>query len=623
MTSDPDTTAAQVGAQERGVASRNDPSVLSGSDRASLWDSRWAGALVVAIAVLVFAPTLVLGRVSYDDLWLWGDDSPLRQLDLETLWTVFGELDVSARRPLGLEYLPVRDVAVMLDMAAWGTNEQGPHLTQLVLYAATVYGLGTLLVRVGMPRTVAWTATLLWAVHPLHAESVAWLSERKGVLAGLWVVACGHAWIRYRTGEGKPRFLVLAALAAVAGVWSKAPAMFGPTALAALDLALLPRDRRRWVAVASLHAAVALAAIPVVAVARGARVIDETYQGGHGRVVSALGALGHYVLGTIGLRSPAVAYHLQSDGPSSMELALGLAALTTAAIATWWLLRRRRARTSASIHLGLAALGWSLVWFVPICHLVIPVHIIAADRFVYLWLLGPALGLALALAALGRTVSLAVLGATVCTLAVLTLRAEAAWTSSRELFARAHASDPRDPRIAENYANALAAGNDPDTALAVLDARLRHEPDNGYLLAAKARVLDLVGERDRALEISTHAAASGRSSVMSQHAARLREHGRSAEALPFIERAVARQPRIALYARMKATILIDLRRYAEAEPVARTALSLEPWSALHHFILAIVLIELGRATEARPHLQAASRDPQLARELPALMRRAR
>jgi len=71
-----------------------------------------------------------------------------------------------------------------------------------------------------------------WAIHPIHVESVAWLSERKGVLAGLFAIACGQAWIRYRRGGGWG-WLVAGAAAAVAATWSKAPAMFAPAVFAA------------------------------------------------------------------------------------------------------------------------------------------------------------------------------------------------------------------------------------------------------------------------------------------------------------------------------------------------------------------------------------------------------
>ena len=92
-------------------------------------------------------------------------------------------------------------------MAIWGDREQGFHATQLACYALTVLALGGLLVRWGLRRDLAWLATLLWAIHPIHVESVAWLSERKGVLAGLFAV--GEAAAGVREGGERAQALIL------------------------------------------------------------------------------------------------------------------------------------------------------------------------------------------------------------------------------------------------------------------------------------------------------------------------------------------------------------------------------------------------------------------------------
>ncbi len=135
-----------------------------------------AGWLVVAITVLVFVPTLGLGRVALDDLWLWSDDSPLRAPSAATLHHVWFELDAHARHDVGTEYLPVRDVVVAADMAVWGAHEQGFHATQLVLYAGTVLALGGLLIRFGLRRDLAWSdavAAAERATRSGHASTLA------------------------------------------------------------------------------------------------------------------------------------------------------------------------------------------------------------------------------------------------------------------------------------------------------------------------------------------------------------------------------------------------------------------------------------------------------------------
>lgn len=580
----------------------------SGPVVSSRWQRRGASWLVVAVTLLLFAPTLVLGRVAFDDDWLWSDDSPLRTPSAATLRYVWLELDARARHDVGTEYLPLRDMVVAADMAIWGDLEQGFHATQLACYALTVLALGGLLVRWGMQRDLAWLATLLWAIHPIHVESVAWLSERKGVLAGLFAVACGHAWIRYRRG-GRAAWLAVGAAAAVAGTWSKAPAMFAPAVFAAWDLLVLPAARRRWIAIGVIGGAAALAAIPVVVVAREAGVVvareageanRDSERARDSRLALALGAQGHYIESLVLARTPSVSYPIQADGPAPLELALGAAAVLGSLALVIYPRRTGRAWRSA-------LLAWAWIWFVPISHLLARVHIAVADRFAYLWSVAGCAGAAWLVLRLRGPARLAVGGALVCALGISTLRAEAAWTSSRELFATAFAASPGDPIACERYADALFSLGRRADAVAVIDRYLAVRPDHdGYLHARKARMLDALGRPADALAAAEHAARSGHASSMSLYAELLARAGRPADALPFAERAAARRPEMPVYARARLELLIALGRYADAEPVARALLTSDP-RAPSYLLLARVLVGRGQPAEAAAQLDGAAR----------------
>ena len=627
--------------------------VVASLPNASRWERRGASWLVVAVAVLVFAPTLVLGRVAFDDEWLWSDDSPLRTPSIATLRHVWLELDARARHDVGTEYLPVRDMVVAADMAIWGDREQGFHATQLACYALTVLALGGLLVRWGLRRDLAWLATLLWAIHPIHVESVAWLSERKGVLAGLFAVACGHAWIRYRRGGGAA-WLAVGAAAAVAGTWSKAPAMFAPAVFAAWDLILLPAARRRWLAIGVIGGATALAAVPVVIVARDAGVVVTrdagavaAHDGGtanrklapegspelvtlvpdgnpapdgkpapdgrpapdgkrapDGRLALALGAQGHYVESLVLARTPSISYPIQVDGPGSLEIALGAAAVIGSLALVIDPRRTGPRRTGRAWRFALVA--WAWIWFIPISHLLARVHIAVADRFAYLWSLAGCAGAAWLVLRLRGPARLAVGGALVCLLGISTLRAVAAWTSSRELFATAYAASPGDPIVCERYADELLSRGGVADAVAVLDRCLAVHPDHADLLARKARMLDVAGRPAAALAAAEHAARSGRASTMALYAELLARAGRPADALPFAERAAARRPEMPVYARARLELLIRLDRYADAEPVARALVAADP-RAPSYLLLARVLVGRGEPAEAAAQLDRAAR----------------
>lgn len=570
------------------------------------WERRFAGLLVVAIGMAIYAPTVMFHKIGFDDDWLWNDESPLRSFDAHTLKAVFFELDAHNRRVVGSEYLPVRDTIVALDMKLWGTDQHGPHVSQLLLFGLLLWAFGTLLVRWGVPPAVAWLATLLWATHPICVQSVAWMSERKGILAALFVAATGHAWIRYRAKQ-RIGWLVLAMVCAVCGVWSKAPAVFGPLAFAAWDLILLPRGRSRWYAILLVGGAAVAASVPVVLIAAQTRVIDEEEGGAHvARLAAAAGSLGHYVRSMTLVEKPALSYPMQTDGPGVLDLILGIAGLLGAAAAV--LLRR----AAASYKLRLAALAWIGAWFLPISHLIAPVHILVADRYAFLFAFGVCLCVALAVEQLRGTLRLAVAGGLVCLLAVRTMQEEQAWTNSIELFTRAFETNPRDPQMCENLASAIYAAGDPGTALAVLNAGVTAREREPHLMMKASEILWQTGQHAAALAAARTAAESGLSSAAWRYAALLDLSGDWHEASWWARRAAQAHPELEMYQRTYATILVELGRLDEAEWPLRIAMASPDHPLLDELRLADVLVRLHRFREVPPLLARVRHDPLLA-----------
>ena len=97
----------------------------------------------------------------------------------------------------------------MLDAQLYGLNAGGYHLTNLLLHLANA-GLLFWWLRsaTGALWPSAWTA-LFFVVHPLHVESVAWVTERKDVLSTLFFCLTLLAYTRYARG-GERRFYLLA-----------------------------------------------------------------------------------------------------------------------------------------------------------------------------------------------------------------------------------------------------------------------------------------------------------------------------------------------------------------------------------------------------------------------------
>ncbi len=114
--------------------------------------------LALVVAAALYAPTLTRGILDYDDPWLVRDNWLLGHPSLHSLHAAFFDTSTATRYVLGAEYLPVRDVSVMLDHALWGTWYQGYHLTNVAIYLAAIALWFAAFVRLGIPRATAASA---------------------------------------------------------------------------------------------------------------------------------------------------------------------------------------------------------------------------------------------------------------------------------------------------------------------------------------------------------------------------------------------------------------------------------------------------------------------------------
>lgn len=580
------------------------------------WVTREPGlallAVALAAAALLYAPTLDRGLVNYDDPWLYSGNYVVKDASLASLRTIFLDVDIDSpgRWALAPEYLPVRDLSVMLDYAIWGDAYAGFHLTNLLLYLTALVLVFAMLDGFGLDRTLLGVAVLLWAVHPSHAESVAWLSERKGLLAILFAAAAGVAYARFRAGRGAG-WLAAATLATVAAVWSKAPAAFAIAALAGLELALPERRasvRRALAGLGALAVAGGLAFVPVLQMASQAAVVGGESAVPGGRLPAVLGVHGHY-LQVAALAVPnAVSYAIESSGPSAVQIVLGALGLAVLAAAGVDLVRARRtgrARLPREVHA--AAVIWAFGWL-PVSHLLLPLHMVAvADRYAMFMTLGAALAAAAALLRIPKSRVRPVAIAAVALLAsVRTFDAQSKWSSSILMWERAVESDPGNAMSWSLYSEALVQLGRPDLAEAAVAEGLRHTSSPRLLNRQAMLMLDR-GDRAAGLPILRQAAEAGEGRAMANLALIELEAGHLDEATAWARRGAQRDPYLAHTRRICGRVALTAGRLDEALAEFSAALRLEV-TAANRINLALALLALRRPAEAIPYLEAAAGD---------------
>ena len=562
----------------------------------------------IAAVIALYAMTLDRGLVNYDDPWLIKDNWILNEPSLTSLNRIVFDLSPDTRFTLGAEYLPVRDVSVMIDRAIWGDWYGGFHLTNVVIYLIAIVAWFAAMTAFGIDRRIAGVMMLVWALHPSHAESVAWLAERKGLLGVMFAGIAALGYARYRAG-GRVPWLVAAAVAAVCAVWSKAPSAFAVAAIAGLEL-VLPERRVTWkrslVGLAAVGSAGILAFVPVVMVATEAAVVGVEDNAPAGWFAMATGVHGFYVrLAAIAIRN-SPSYPIAIEGPTVIDIAIGVVALL-GAIAVL-------ARGSGPARV--AALLWLLGWF-PASRLVLPLrNVLVADRF----LLIPTLGFALAVALLASRIAharirIALISVIALACALRTLDAQSNWLDSESLWQRAVAANPADGDAWALYAEAVAEDHErPDVVFAIL----REAPRTPRVRLRVALLTLRYGKRADGIGKMRDAAVAGEYRAMANLALLLLQDGKHDEALGWARRSVEAAPNYVNGQRARGKVALAMGKADEALAAFERAYALEPRNLSNRFNMGLALRALGRFTEAQPHFDACLADPKLGPQVRAL-----
>jgi len=142
-------------------------------------------AVVLAAAVAAYRPYLALGHLGWDTYPLILTSRVASAADL---LGVFREELMDGRYPGGHFYRPVTTLSFALDHAIWGLEPSGYHLTDLALLLACAIGVAALGRRLLGPGVGPLTAALLFALHPLHVETLPVAARRADVLAQLFTL---------------------------------------------------------------------------------------------------------------------------------------------------------------------------------------------------------------------------------------------------------------------------------------------------------------------------------------------------------------------------------------------------------------------------------------------------
>ena len=185
------------------------------------------GGILGAVVLLVFLSTLAAGFVNFDDELYFNNPEVMGGLSPATFRDAIA-------KPHYTDWAPLTRLSYLLDASLYGANPWGFHLTNVLLHAAASVGL--FLAWAAMTGCVwrSFVAMMLFAIHPLRVESVAWVSERKDVLSVFFLALALIAYERYvRRPSHKTMFVVAAAM--LASLMAKSTLVTLPLLLLVLD----------------------------------------------------------------------------------------------------------------------------------------------------------------------------------------------------------------------------------------------------------------------------------------------------------------------------------------------------------------------------------------------------
>lgn len=469
------------------------------------------------MTLVIFSRSVTFGFVNFDDFEYVASNSNVnRGLGVESfLWAWTSDV--------GSNWHPITVLSHMLDSTIYGVHDAwGHHLTNVLLHAANAALLFILLNTMTGTRWPSVLVAALFALHPLHVESVTWVAERKDVLStffwfcSLWA----YAWYVKRPKLG--RYLVVAVLLAL-GLMSKPMVVTAPCLMLVLDFwplrrLLTPSESLRtslvrfvWLVAEKVPFFLIVAATSIITFlvqyTRGVRSTDVLTI--KLRILNMLAAYGDYITQLVWPTRLAVFYPHPTNQISITKVCIASAALlvVTLLAVAWW--RKRPYVLSGWL--------WYLGTLVPVIGLVQVGGAARADRYTYVPLVGLFIIIAWGLADVAaggprqRRIVTSACAVWVAVLAGLTWHQQAYWSDSLTLFQHAArvASPERNFLAHSGMATALKIRGDFDASLEEFNIALRLNPGDRLTLASKAGLLKKMKRYDEAAECLKSAIALG------------------------------------------------------------------------------------------------------------------
>ena len=519
------------------------------------------------LVVVCYLPAMLWGEFVWDDNQYIKSD-PVEEVS--GLWQIWFSPGTTGTED---HYLPLLYTTFWLEHKLWGFEAAGYHIVNVLLHMANTLLVWHVLRRLAAPS--AWLVAAVFAVHPLHVESVAWIIERKDVLSGLFYLAALAAWVRFVEQPRLRRYVGALALYAAA-LLSKSIAITLPATLLVGHWLKQGRIARAdLVRLAPFFTIGAAYTVGDLSFSRSVNPVSFDYSWAE-RALIAAPALWFYV-GKLVWPSELVVIYPHWDIRPENLLAWGYLMAAVVLVAALWHYRHQIGRGPLAGALFFGITLSPVLGFVDHGYMK---YSFVADRFQYLAGIGIiAVVCGAAALGVGRLSDLWQKGAQVIAAAVVIALGISTWQQQRVW---------RDGETLWRY----VIEHNPKALTAHLNL--------GYILYTQ-------GQYEEALEV-TRVAVDRLPHYYKAHmnlGAILKALGRFEEAETHLRRAIALNPQAQWSYSQLCRVLYSQGRHEEALEAARTAIEQHPDYSDTYVDLGWALNDLGRPKEAEAHLRRA------------------
>lgn len=553
-------------------------------------------ALTLFLAIIPYLNTLDKSfSFVYDDIDLIPKNQNIRNLSLEFIKNSFADKNIY-NTAAGDIYRPFYIILYAVEYQLWNLNPTGYHVVNLLLHAANALVVYLLLCSLLSNRNISLFGAILFAIHPVHTENVAWIKETTTLLSSLFMFSALFCYLRYREFKAS-RYLLISIMLFSFSLLSKETSIVFPLLIAMIDIYLFKRDalQRGWGSWI-LNFAIALLFLWARTAVLGQIAQQEYYYGGSFKTTlfTMFRVIAYYLkllVFPINLCGDYLQYPLSYDFDMLVAASAGL--LVIFLIVALWQIRK-----NPLISLGIAFFFLTLL---PVLNIV-PVKILIAERFLYL----PSFGLILSVSAFinartwdhkiknGRVLLFIIL---IMLFSILTYKRNFAWQSQYTFWSDVVKEMPENSKAHYNLA---LSQPDIDVRVKELRTALYLNPTDDLARSKLATALSQKGDYDLAVELYMDILKRNPSDVKALNSlARMYfTKGDYKNAKDIFEKLIASDPNNPQILNNLGSVYDMLKEYDKAVNLFNRTLAYDPNNIETYYSLGIAYNRKGRYKEA-------------------------